>query len=93
MRPRTETCSARFSRVWPRSGRRAAFGTCFAAGTPLLTPEGSKRIEDFEVSDLLLSRSENDPEGPVEAKRVLTVFRRLRARGRACRRSGGSHDC
>src|SRR5205807_614531 len=34
---------------------------CFAAGTPLLTPEGSKPIEEFRVGDLVLSRSEYHP--------------------------------
>jgi Pretoxin HINT domain len=50
-------------------------GACFAAGTPLLTPDGSKPIDDFEVGDLVLSRDEDDPDGPVLAKRVLAVFR------------------
>jgi Pretoxin HINT domain len=47
---------------------------CFAAGTPLLTPDGSKFIEDFRVGDLVLSRHEDDPEGPVVAKRVVNLF-------------------
>jgi intein/homing endonuclease len=47
---------------------------CFAAGTPLLTPEGSKPIEELRVGDLVLSRSEFDPSGRVEAKRVEAVF-------------------
>ncbi len=47
---------------------------CFAAGTPLLTPDGSKPIEDFRVGDWVLSRSEDDPEGPLVAKRVVNVF-------------------
>jgi hypothetical protein len=47
---------------------------CFAAGTPLLTPDGSRPIEELQVGDWVLSRHENDPEGHVEARRVLTVF-------------------
>jgi hypothetical protein len=47
---------------------------CFAAGTPLLTPDGSKFIEDIRVGDLVLSRHEDDPEGPVVAKRVVNLF-------------------
>ena len=47
---------------------------CFAAGTPLRTPDGSKSIESFQERDLLLSRHEDDPEGPVIAKRVLKVI-------------------
>ena len=46
----------------------AQFGrTCFAAGTPLLTPDGSKYIQDFQVGDLILSRNKNPPEAPVVA--------------------------
>jgi hypothetical protein len=47
---------------------------CFVAGTPLLTPTGSKRIEVFEPGDWVLSREENNPEGKIEAKRVEEVF-------------------
>jgi RHS repeat-associated protein len=47
---------------------------CFVAGTPLLTPEGSKPIERFRVGELILSRSEHDAEGPIEAKVVEEVF-------------------
>ncbi len=50
---------------------------CFAAGTPLVTPEGSKPIEEFAPGDVLLSAPEDDPEGPVEPRRVLEVFRRM----------------
>lgn len=49
-------------------------GACFAAGTPLLTPEGSKAIEQFKAGDLVLSRDEDDPYGKVQAKAVLEVF-------------------
>ena len=48
--------------------------TCFAAGTPLLTPDGSKPIEQFKVGDFLLSRDENDPLGPISPKVVEEVF-------------------
>jgi len=47
---------------------------CFAAGTPLLTPEGSKPIERFAVGDLVLSRPEDDVNAPVQARRVEEVF-------------------
>jgi hypothetical protein len=50
---------------------------CFAAGTPLLVPGGSKPIERFQAGDLVLSRSEFDPAGPVEPKVVEEVFRRF----------------
>ena len=52
---------------------------CFAAGTPLLTPDGWKPIEDFRVGDLLLSASEDDPYGPIEPRRVEEIFQRLSA--------------
>ena len=50
---------------------------CFVAGTPLLTPAGSKRIEEFRPGDLLLSRNERDPEGAVTPKAVEEVFHRF----------------
>ncbi len=49
---------------------------CFAAGTPLLTPEGSKPIEEFRVGDLLLSAPEDDPNGAIGPRRVEHVFQR-----------------
>ncbi len=56
---------------------RAAALNCFAAGTPLLTPTGARRIETFRIGDLLLSRGELNPDGPVEVKQVEEVFVRL----------------
>ena len=49
---------------------------CFAAGTPLLTPDGSKPIEEFQPGDLLLSSPEDDPNGPIQPRRVEEVFTR-----------------
>ena len=49
--------------------------TCFVAGTPLLTPEGSKAIEEFQPGDLILSRSEHDPHAPIVTRRVERVFK------------------
>ncbi len=46
-------------------------GACFAAGTPLLAPHGARLIEDIRAGDLVLSRPEDDPTGPIVAKRVL----------------------
>jgi hypothetical protein len=51
--------------------------SCFVAGTPLLTPDGDKPIERFQVGDWVLSRSEHDPEEPLEARRVEAVFVRV----------------
>ena len=42
--------------------------SCFVAGTRLLTPDGDKPIESFSRGDLVLSRSEHNPEGQVEPK-------------------------
>src|SRR5205814_959611 len=47
---------------------------CFAAGTPILVPGGSKPIEQLKPGDLVLCRGEDDPEGPVEVRVVLEVF-------------------
>jgi Pretoxin HINT domain len=51
--------------------------SCFVAGTPLLTPEGSKAIEEFVPGDLVLSRDEFDSSGEVQVKRVLQKFVRV----------------
>ena len=51
--------------------------SCFVAGTPLLTPEGSKAVEQFQAGDLILTRDENDPSAPVVARRVLQTFVRV----------------
>jgi hypothetical protein len=58
-------------------GARAFLRVCFAAGTPLLTPEGSKAVEQFLPGDWILSRDENDPEGRVEPRLVEEVFVRV----------------
>jgi Pretoxin HINT domain len=51
--------------------------SCFTAGTPLLTPDGSKPIEQFQVGDLILSRDEHDADGPVTVRRVVDTFTRI----------------
>ena len=53
--------------------------SCFAAGTPILTPNGATAIEKLRPGDLVLSRSEADPGGPVEARAVERVFERYSA--------------
>jgi hypothetical protein len=57
-----------------RDACQSNLGACFGAGTPLLTPDGHKAIEKFAVGDAILSRSEYDPAGPLEVKRVEEVF-------------------
>lgn len=74
-----------------RTPLAALENSCFVAGTPLQTPDGEKVIELFEPGDLVLSRSEHNPEAPVEAKVVEEVFIRvapifdLRVAGRVIR--------
>jgi intein/homing endonuclease len=69
-------------------------GSCFTVETLLLTPTGSKPIEEFRVGDLVLARDEWWPEGPVEAKVVEAVFVRtgrilhLHVGGRVIRTTG-----
>jgi hypothetical protein len=64
---------------------------CFAAGTMLLTPYGMQAIETFQPGDQVTSRSEFDPDGPLESKIVEEMFRRfapitlVRAAGQAIR--------
>jgi hypothetical protein len=43
--------------------------------TPLLTPDGSKPIEQFKTGDWILSSPEDDPEAPPVARRVQEVIR------------------
>jgi hypothetical protein len=53
---------------------RRGLQACFAAGTPLRTPTGSRAIEDLAPGDLVLSRDEHRPDGLVTARRVEEVF-------------------
>lgn len=43
---------------------------CFAAGTPLITPDGEKAIEELRVGDLVLSAPEENLEAEPSFKRV-----------------------
>jgi hypothetical protein len=52
---------------------------CFVAGTPMLTPEGSRAIEDFRAGDWILSAPEDDPEARPEPKQVEETFQRSAA--------------
>jgi hypothetical protein len=55
-------------------GARMSFSklgsACFAAGTPIRTPDGTKPIEALQAGDLILTRAEADPEGPVVVRPV-----------------------
>ncbi|MHB1425942.1 MAG: polymorphic toxin-type HINT domain-containing protein, partial [Gemmataceae bacterium] len=52
------------------------FGACFTGDMLLLSREGKKRAEAIREGDLLWSRDEFDPDGPLVLKRVLRVFER-----------------
>lgn len=41
---------------------------CFAAGTPVLTPDGVKPIEELRAGDLVLARDEHNATGELEPK-------------------------
>jgi serpin B len=46
------------------------FAICFAAGTPVLTPEGEKPIELLHVGDHILARDEHNVEGDLQPRVV-----------------------
>ena len=47
---------------------------CFVAGTLVITPDGAKAIELLQEGDWVGSSPEDDPNGPVEWRRVEAVF-------------------
>jgi hypothetical protein len=47
---------------------------CFAAGTPIQTPSGSKPIEEFVPSDWVLAQDESDPDAVPTLRQVEEVF-------------------
>ncbi len=49
--------------------------TCFVSGTPILTPEGEKEIDQLKVGDQVLARSESDAQAAVRSRSVEKVFR------------------
>jgi hypothetical protein len=51
--------------------------SCFTGRMLIDVPEGRKQAKDIRVSDLVASRSEFDPKGPVEYKEVEEVFVRV----------------
>src|ERR1051325_5062704 len=79
------------SSIAPSPAPGQVLTSCFTAGTPLLTPDGGKPIEQFRRGDRILARSEDNPEAPVEVKMVEETFVRvspivnLRVRGQEIR--------
>ncbi len=49
-------------------------GGCFARGTRLLTPTGSRAIEDFRSGHVIISKPEEDSQGPLQVKIVERVY-------------------
>jgi hypothetical protein len=47
---------------------------CFAAGTPIQTPSGSKPIEEFVPGDWVLAQDESDPDAVPTLRQVEEVF-------------------
>ena len=76
-------------------GVAGMFSACFAAGTPILTPDGAITVEQIKCGDLVHSRDESDPSGAIEAKVVEELFVTvapvldLRIKGRTISTTGG----
>jgi len=51
-------------------------GSCFSSGTHLLTPEGSKPIEQFVAGDLILSSPQDNCAAPPSPRRIERVIKR-----------------
>ncbi len=49
-------------------------GGCFAAGTPILTPDGSKLIEDIRPGDLVITAPDGDPDAEPVPRKVEATF-------------------
>jgi hypothetical protein len=49
-------------------------GGCFAAGTPILTPDGSKPIEEFQAGDWVLTSPDDDPKAEPVPRQVEETF-------------------
>ncbi len=49
-------------------------GGCFAAGTPILTPEGSKFIEDIRPGDWVITAPDDDPDAEPVPRQVEATF-------------------
>ncbi|MFE6796508.1 polymorphic toxin-type HINT domain-containing protein [Paenibacillus chitinolyticus] len=57
---------------WAKSSKIVC--NCFVGGTKVLTDEGEKNIEDIKVGDMVLAKSENNPDGELAYKEVTALF-------------------
>ena len=48
--------------------------TCFAAGTPILTPTGSRTIESLQVGEQVFSRAEDDLHAKIVGREIEETF-------------------
>ena len=49
-------------------------GGCFGAGTPILTPEGSKLIETIQAGDWVMAAPDDDPHAEPVPRQVEEIF-------------------
>ncbi len=63
--------SCQEARIYPWGKNQ---NSCFAAGTPVRTPEGAKPVEELRPGDLVWARDEADPSGPVVPRQVEANF-------------------
>ena len=60
---------------WHRFSNVARWAvTCFPAGTPVLTPNGSVAIEDLKPGDVVLSRDQDDVNGEIAPQVIEKTF-------------------
>ncbi len=58
------------------AGDCTVLGSCFRASMLMEMEAGPKRIDEIREGDLVATRDQHDPEGPIEYKRVVAVYRR-----------------
>jgi hypothetical protein len=69
-------------------------GACFAAGTPILTPDGSKLIETIRPGDWVMAAPDDDHHGEAVPRQVQAIFENyvetidLHVNGRVIRTTG-----
>ena len=66
-------------------------GGCFAAGTPILTPEGSKLIEQIRPGDWVMAAPDDDPHADPVPRQVEEIFETI-CRRSTCTSTDGSFE-